>query len=63
MEDMFRIHIQVEDEFIGQYWLRYFATTILDAKYEWTDIANVIDKLSHSNARQEADLHQVLCDN
>ncbi len=50
MEDMF--HIQVEDELLGQDWLQSFATTILDAKYEWTDVAEVVDKLTHLNMHQ-----------
>lgn len=54
MEDMF--HIQVEDELLGQDWLQSFATTILDAKYEWTEVAEVIDKLTHLNMHQKADL-------
>ena len=35
----------------------------MDAKYEWTDVAAVVDKLSHLNAHQKADLLQVLHDN
>jgi hypothetical protein len=56
-------HIQVEDEFLGQDWLRSFATIILDAKYEWTDVAEVIDKLTHSNMHQKADMLRVLHQN
>ena len=43
MEDMF--FIQAEDELFGEDWLSCYATDILDAKYEWTDVAEVIDKL------------------
>ena len=43
MENMF--HIQVEYDILCQHWLQSFPTTILDAKYEWTDIAEVVDKL------------------
>ncbi len=32
MEDKF--HIQIEDEIFGEDWLEFFATEILDAKYE-----------------------------
>ena len=34
MENMF--HIQVKDELLGEYWLKFFATAtvIMDAKYE-----------------------------
>jgi hypothetical protein len=33
------LHIQVEDEIFGEDWLECFATEILDAKYEKTDVA------------------------
>jgi hypothetical protein len=58
MEDMF--HIQVKDEIFGEDWLECFATEILDAKYEKTDVAEVIKRLTHLNAHQKADLLQVL---
>ncbi len=61
MEDM--LHIQVEVELLGHDWLQSFATTILDAKYEWTDETEVVDKLTHLNMHQKADLLQVLCKN
>ncbi len=50
MEDMF--FIQTEDEIIGKDWLRCYATEILDAKYEWTDVSNVVDNLTHLNLHQ-----------
>jgi hypothetical protein len=58
MEDMF--HIQVEDEIFGEDWLEWFATEILDAKYDKTDAAEVVKGLTHLNAYQKADLLQVL---
>jgi hypothetical protein len=58
MEDMF--HIQVKDEIFGENWLECFATEILDAKYEKTDVAEVVKGLTHLNAHQKADLLQVL---
>ena len=61
MEDMF--FIQAEDELFGEDWLSCYATDILDAKYEWTDVADVVDKLTHLNAHQKKDLLQVLQDN
>jgi hypothetical protein len=61
MEDMF--HIQVEDEIFGEDWLECFATEILDAKYEKTDVAEVVNGLTHLNAHQKADLLQVLQEN
>ncbi len=44
MEDMF--HIQVEDEIFGEGWLECFATEILGAKYERTDVAGKIIRCS-----------------
>jgi hypothetical protein len=54
MEDIF--YIQVEDEIFGEDWLECFATEILDAKYERTDVAEVMKGLTHLNAHQKADL-------
>jgi hypothetical protein len=54
MEDMF--HIQVKDELFCEDWLECFATEILDAKYEMTDIAEVVKGLTHLNTHQKADL-------
>ena len=54
MEDMF--HIQVKDKIFGEDWLECFATEILDAKYEKTDVAEVVKKLTHLNAHQKTDL-------
>ncbi len=48
MEDMF--HIQVKDEHFGEDWLECFATEILDAKYERTDVVEVVKGLIHLNA-------------
>jgi hypothetical protein len=61
MEDMF--HIQVEDKIFGEDWLECFATEILDAKYEKTDVAEVVKGLTHLNAHRKADLLQVLQEN
>jgi hypothetical protein len=54
MEDMF--HIQVKHKFFGKNWLKCFATKILDAKYEKTDVVEVMKGLTHLNAHQKADL-------
>jgi hypothetical protein len=54
MEDVF--HIQVEDKIFGEDWLECFATEILDAKYEKTDVAEALKGLTHLNAHQKADL-------
>ncbi len=61
MEVMF--HIQVKDEIFGEDWLECFATEILDAKYEKTDVAKVMKGLTHLNAHQTADLLRVLQEN
>jgi hypothetical protein len=53
MEDMF--HIQVKDKLFGEDWLKCFATEILDAKYERTDVIEVLKGLTHLNAHQKAD--------
>ncbi len=54
MEDMF--HIQVKDKLFGEDWLKCFETEILDAKYERTDIIEVMKGPTHLNAHQKADL-------
>ncbi len=61
MEGMF--HIQVKDKLFGEEWLKSFATEILDAKYEKTNVAEVIKGLTHINAHQKADLPWVLQEN
>ncbi len=47
---------QVEDEIFGEDRLECFATEILDAKYEKTDVAKVVIGLTHLNAHQKTDL-------
>ncbi len=49
-------HIQVEDELFGEDWLKCFAAKILDAKYEKTDVVEVVKGLTHLYAHQKADL-------
>ncbi len=61
MEDMF--HIQVKDKIFSEDRLECFATEILDAKYEKTDVAEVMKGLTHLNAHQKADLLWVLQEN
>jgi hypothetical protein len=53
-------HIQVENELFGEDWLQNFAVVMLDAKYEYTAVRQVIDELTHLNMHQKADLLQVL---
>ena len=48
MEGVF--FIQAEDELFSEDWLNCYATDMLDAKYEWTYIADVVNKLTHLNA-------------
>jgi hypothetical protein len=50
MEDMF--HIQVKDEIFGKDWLECFVTETLDAKYEKTNVVEVMKGLTHLNAHQ-----------
>jgi hypothetical protein len=49
-------HIPVKDELFGEDWLTCFGTKILDAKYEKTDVADVMKGLTNLNAHQKADL-------
>jgi hypothetical protein len=53
-------HIQVENELFGEDWLQSFAIAMLDAKYEFTQVRDVVDQLSHLNMHQKADLLEVL---
>ena len=41
MEDAY--YIQYEDELLGHDWLETYATEILDARYQWTDVREVVD--------------------
>jgi hypothetical protein len=52
MEDMF--HIQVKDKIFGKDWLECFTTDILDAKYEKTNVAEVVKGLTHLNTHQKS---------
>ena len=54
MEDT--VFLQAEDELFSQDWLSCYATKILDAKYKWTDVTDVVDKLTHLNTHQKSDL-------
>ncbi len=54
MEEM--CHIQVKDKIFGEGWLEFFATEMLDAKYEKTDVVEVMKDLTHLKAHQKADL-------
>ena len=58
MEDSY--FIQSEDELLGQDWLELYATEILDAKYQWTDVRDVVENQHHLTAHQKCDLLDVL---
>ncbi len=58
MEDM--CHIQFEDKLLSQDWLELDATKILDARYKWSDVQEVIDGQMHLKACQKCDLLDVL---
>ena len=58
MEDQY--FIQVEDELFGEDWLQCFATEILDAKYDFTEVKDVVDKLDHLSSDQKKELLNVL---
>ena len=58
MEDSY--FIQHEDELLGQDWLELYATEILDAKYQWTDVQDNIQNQNHLTACQKCDLLDVL---
>jgi hypothetical protein len=42
--------------YFGEDWLKFFATKILDARYERADVVEVVKGLTHLNAHQKADL-------
>ena len=54
MEGMF--FVQTKDELFNEEWLNYSSTEILEAQYEWTDVTDVVNKLTHLNEHQKADL-------
>ena len=58
MEDQY--WIQQEDLILGEDWLESFATVILDAKYEFTDVRDVVSGLDHLNQDQKDGLLTVL---
>ena len=58
MEDMY--HIQVEDEILGKYWLECFATDILNAKYEWIDVRDLVQYMDHLCQNQKDGILKLL---
>jgi hypothetical protein len=61
MEDSF--YIETEDELFCKDWLDSYATHILDAKYEYTEVRDVVEGLTHLTTKQKADLLEILNDN
>jgi hypothetical protein len=61
MEEMY--HARFEDKLLGQDWLEIYATEILDDKYQWTDVTDVVAKQHHLTAAQQAYLLVVLLEN
>ena len=61
MEDMY--NIQLKDTLFGKDWLLCYATHILDAKYQFTDVKNGIAQFTHVDTQQKANLLQVLMEN
>ncbi len=61
MEDMF--HIQVKDELFDEDWLKCFATEIMDAKHEKTDVVDFMKETTHLHAHQKRGLPWVLQEN
>ena len=56
----FIFFIQTDDKLLGKDWLHCYVTKILDTKYEWTAVTDVIDNLTHINLHQAADLLKVV---
>jgi hypothetical protein len=48
MEDMY--HIQFEDELLSQDWLEHYASEILDARYKWTNVKEIVHCQHHHTA-------------
>ncbi len=61
MEDMY--NTQLKDEPFGKDWLQCYATHILDARYKFTNVKDVIDQFTQFHTHQKADLLQVLTEN
>ena len=57
LEDKY--HIQYIDEPFGRDWLELYTTEILDARYKWTDVHDVLEGQTHLTTRQKCDLLDV----
>ena len=58
MEDA--MHVQTKDELPREDWLDNYATEILDAKYNKTDVNDVVKQQSHLTSAQKKDLLELL---
>jgi len=58
MEDA--MFVKTEDELLGDDWLDSFATEILDAKYDKTDVKDVVKQQTHLSASKQKDLLELL---
>ena len=58
MEDA--MYVQTKDELLREDWLDTFATEILDAKYNKSDVNDVVNQQSHLTAAQKEDLLKLL---
>ena len=61
MEESYEL--QLEDEILGEDWLSCYATEILDAKYDKTDITETVSGLTHLDLSQQRYLLEVLNEN
>jgi hypothetical protein len=61
MEDMY--YIQFEDKLLSQYGLELHSTDILDAKYQWNDMNDVVAKQQYLSTKQKSDLLAILNQN
>eukprot|EP00957_Ditylum_brightwellii_P052543 3984280-Ditylum_brightwellii.AAC.1 len=52
--------IQLEDELFVKDWLHSYAAKTLDAKYEFTDVIDVVNRQGHLSQSQKDDLLPVL---
>eukprot|EP00957_Ditylum_brightwellii_P186087 14167948-Ditylum_brightwellii.AAC.1 len=52
--------IQLKDELFDEDWLHSYATKIPNAKYEFTDAINVVNRQDHLRQSQKDDLLSVL---
>jgi len=44
--------VQFKDELLGHDWLELYATEILDVKYQWKDVKDMVAKHQHQKDKQ-----------